>query len=876
LSQREHILARPEPYLGGVDAVTEPHWVLLEPAAVAALADAGAAAAAGAVTAIAPPKKVKSARELDECAIVESVITYTPALYKLFDEILVNACDNVHRAPARGQPAMSHVAVSISPSDGAVSVENDGAAIPVVMHDKEGVWVPELIFGHLLTSSNYDDSVARFTGGRHGFGAKLTNIFSRSFTVEITDAERGKRYSQTFRDNMATTEPAAITEAPTGARSSTRITFTPDLTRLLGPAAGKTLPADTVRLMRRRVFDAAACLGPRGVVVTLDGHRVPVRSFSDYLAQCPAFCGASGVGVSDDADAAAAEAADADDSATATAVEDDARRGKLTIAEVDDHWLVAVGPRYDDPLLSAAAGAGANAGAAAAAAGLRQISFVNGIATSRGGTHVAFIMDQIARHLAAYLTEGRRRKRFGLEEGTEVPLGLVRAHTSLLVSCLVPNPSFDSQTKDVLLTPLRGEGRRVALAPGASTSAAALREAVDAPALPAKLLDRIARTSGICEAVADVLRVRQAREDRKKLNAALGKGARTGRRQHLNIDKLDDANLAGTNKSSECTLILTEGDSAKALALSGLAVVGRERYGVFPLRGKLLNVRDATVTAVQRNKELTEVAEILGLRFGVDYSTAAARASLRYGRVMLMADQDHDGSHIKGLFLNIIDCFWPSLLQSNAFMQEFITPIVKATPVGGGAGGARDGGFVARTGDTAAAVAAAAAAEKPAGKGKGKVASAGVGAGGVLSFYSLPDYNKWKGSLTEEQLRRWRVKYYKGLGTSTAAEGREYFSRLGAHVISFAHDGDASAAALDLAFNKAKADDRKAWLLTEGLDEAGTELVPAVANGVMGITEFVNRELVHFSRADTVRSIPSLVDGLKPGQARLREALFCE
>jgi len=373
------------------------------------------------------------------------------------------------------------------------------------------------------------------------------------------------------------------------------------------------------------------------------------------------------------------------------------------------------------------------------------------------------------------MTEGRRRRRFGLDPDSDVPLGLVRAHMTLLVSCLIPNPSFDSQTKDVLLTPLQSPARRVGFAPSTpAAAAAAAASAVSAPELPTKLLERIARTSGVCEAVADVLCARQAREERRKLVSALGKGARTGRRQHLNIEKLDDANLAGTPRSHECTLILTEGDSAKALALSGLAVVGREKFGVFPLRGKLLNVRDATVAAVQKNKELTEVAEILGLKIGEDYSTEAARRGLRYGRVMLMADQDHDGSHIKGLFLNMIDCFWPSLLQSNAFMQEFITPIVKATPTS------------SKDKDVAVLSRSTASSSNNAPSQNGATAGSKKD-NTALSFYSLPDYYKWKNALTEDQLRRFRIKYYKGLGTSTAAEGRDYFSRLASHVISFAH-----------------------------------------------------------------------------------------
>jgi len=126
--------------------------------------------------------------------------------------------------------------------------------------------------------------------------------------------------------------------------------------------------------------------------------------------------------------------------------------------------------------------------------------------------------------------------------------------------------------------------------------------------------------------------------------------------------------------SLDCTLIITEGDSAKSTAVSGLAVVGRDRYGVFPLRGKVLNVRDANNKQIADNVEITHLKQILGLRQGQSYQDVK---TLRYGHVMIMADQDHDGSHIKGLVMNLFDNYWPDLLRQEGFMLQFITPIVK-------------------------------------------------------------------------------------------------------------------------------------------------------------------------------------------------------
>ena len=121
----------------------------------------------------------------------------------------------------------------------------------------------------------------------------------------------------------------------------------------------------------------------------------------------------------------------------------------------------------------------------------------------------------------------------------------------------------------------------------------------------------------------------------KQTNELKRKGG-SKRAKLFGIPKLDDANYAGTSKSKDCTLILTEGDSAKALAISGLGVVGRDYYGVFPLKGKLLNVREALHSQILKNEEIQNIVKILGLTFGKEYTETS---SLRYGHLMIMTDQ---------------------------------------------------------------------------------------------------------------------------------------------------------------------------------------------------------------------------------------------
>lgn len=133
-------------------------------------------------------------------------ISYCPGLYKIFDEILVNAADNFQR-----DPSMRVIKIDIEPENNMIRVMNDGKGIPIEVHKEHKCYVPEMIFGQLLTSSNYDDDEKKVTGGRNGFGAKLANIFSRKFIIETAQSRKRLHYKQVFRNNMSEKEQPRIT-----------------------------------------------------------------------------------------------------------------------------------------------------------------------------------------------------------------------------------------------------------------------------------------------------------------------------------------------------------------------------------------------------------------------------------------------------------------------------------------------------------------------------------------------------------------------------------------------------------------------------------------------------------------------------------------
>ena len=248
------------------------------------------------------------------------------------------------------------------------------------------------------------------------------------------------------------------------------------------------------------------------------------------------------------------------------------------------------------------------------------------------------------------------------------------------------------------------------------------------------------------------------------------------------------------------------------MALSGLSQEQRKFFGVYPLKGKVLNVKDTSDAKVEQTKEIAELKKILGLTSGKKYTDVK---DLRYGSIMIMTDQDLDGSHIRGLLINLFHELWHELIAIPGFITYMATPIVKAH--------------------------------------KGKE---------TRIFYSQYEYEQWREG---EGSKGWKVKYYKGLGTSTRDEAKDYFSKVNAVRFDYNDNSDKS---IDLAFNKQRADDRKEWL--KGYDR--TSLIPS--GNRLPYDDFIHKDLIHFSYYNLERSIPNVMDGLKTSQRKILYAAF--
>jgi DNA topoisomerase-2 len=700
-TDKQHILDNPDTYIGSVENVDANMWICD-----------------------------------DNNRIVLKQIEYIPGLYKLFDEGIVNCRDHVIRMITQNGAAetavsesekkcVSYIETTID-DDGTITFENDGNGIDVAKHPEYNIWIPEMIFGHLRTSTNYNKDEKKIVGGKNGFGFKLVLIWSGYGRIETVDHIRGLKYTQEFHNNLNEISKPII-KAVKNAKPYTKVTFKPDYTRF---GAVNGLTHDMKSLLRKRVYDIGAvtdnCHNAKKIKVMYNGVPIPIKNFQQYI---DLYIGKK-------------------------------EESKRVYEEASERWeyAVALSPTHQ----------------------FEQISFVNGICTFKGGKHVDYIIGQITRKLSDYI---EKKKKIKVNPNT------IKEQLILFLRSDIENPAFDSQTKDFMNTPSNKFGSSCNISD--------------------TFIEKIAKM-GVMDAACSLTELKE-RNTAKKTDGSKTKTVR-------GIANFIDANFAGTIQSKDCILILCEGLSAMSGIISGLSPEDRNKYGIYPLKGKLLNVRGETIKKISENKEITDMKRILGLETGKIYeSIDDVSRNLRYGKIMILTDSDVDGSHIKGLCVNLFQSEWMSLFRITGFISFMNTPILRAK--------------------------------------KHQQ---------TLLFYNEGEYDTWKTTIGGN-INGWTIKYFKGLGTSTSIEFKEYFANK--KFVDFSYSGEVSDQIIDKIFNKKRADERKLWL--EQYDR-NSYLNTSLSS--VKYEDFVDKELIHFSVYDCERSIPNMVDGLK---ISLRKVLFC-
>jgi DNA topoisomerase-2 len=414
------------------------------------------------------------------------------------------------------------------------------------------------------------------------------------------------------------------------------------------------------------------------------------------------------------------------------------------------------------------------------------VAFVNGIRCCEG-KHVTFLMSRLAEILQPAVAAKTKQATVDVTEAQ------VKKNMFVVLSMWADGPRFKSQNKDTLDSPAKDWGF--------------------------KWIPDDDFRKKIISAFADVV------SSKMKMDAeegAMKESAKaTGGRRSVNLPKYEPAGDAG-KPNTEASLILTEGDSAKGLAMAGRAQTGSKVIGVYPLKGVPLNCRGMDTKSIVENEILSNVAKILGLEYGRVFEDAADLKRLNYKYLVLLADQDFDGGHIVGLVVNWVQYCWPSLLALRPdFIRRFATPLIIA-----------DRKKSVKTGTP------------------------------QVKFLSIPAFKRW---LIEDIGRKtaYDFSYYKGLGGHSSKQGREYFKAYADYTVTIMYDAERDSETLENFFNDKRANTRK-QLITEYSEDAALDY----SKESVTVTDFLMTETLGFCNDNVPRGIPG-VDGCKRTQRKL-------
>lgn len=663
----------------------------------------------------------------------------TPSgMERTFLEILSNTGDNAQQTRLTEGYENLEQYVNVFIDNTTVSINNGGLPIPVMKHCT-GEWLPQFIFNNLRTSSHFKDEVVRISCGLNGLGAKLTNIFSKMFRVEIYDGIRQLHYVQEWRDNMEIMSDPFV-EHYYGPRSMSVISYQLDFPRF---DSIQYKPTDVQLYAMHTASTSFIHKIPttfNGIPLNMIDHGAyPKFLFGEKIASTAIYHNEWPTG---------------------------------TPTKKINGVLVAQDPTAR-PTVELIVMDTPDAGT--------HVSFVNGIPTRDGGVHVKEAYSKVGSYVLD-LMNSRLKKGQSTSRLSSLTVSDVRRHITIILNVLVPNPDFTGQTKGYFSEP-----KVIITVP----------DNFKKKLLDWQLMDRL-----------------KAAVNAKYYKAA--KATDGKKTKHLFNVKVHDCNWAGTKRSSQCSLMITEGDSASGYARKWITYDKTQNtVGIFGLGGKPLNALKAKKhnrMKLLEDKVICRLKEVLGLVEGTDYSIDKNYEKLRYGRIWILADADVDGDHIKGLVLLYFQQMFPALL-ARGVVYFVRTPIIRVN--------------------------------------KGEMTKA---------FYTDSEYEEWRDSTLG--YKKWEHSYYKGLGTSSDDQIQDDIK---APVVVECIYDDKTDETMNLAFGTGNMEERKRWVALEQ-----TQL-NVVEFRRMPISQVINYEIWKYSNSNNDRSIPHFLDGLKPGQ---RKALW--
>ena len=525
LSQREHVLQRSGMYVGSINTETMDMYVV---------------------------------DNIDNMNVIKKSVRYNAAFLKIFDEVISNASD-----AATKYGNVSYIKVSVDGN--IISVENDctpSKCIPVIIQEEEKCYVPEMIFSHLLTGSNYDDTETRFSAGVNGMGVKLTNIFSTSCSVQVCDGK--KSFKQEYSENMSIINKAKITDS---SKCLVRFTYTPDFTRFNGT---DEIGEDEISLILKRILDISVCVP--NVKMYFNNTRIGVKNFKEWMSKH---------------------------------LDNEAN---LYIDDSNPNWVYGIAKSPNEEF--------------------NAVSVTSTVSTYRGGTHVNYLSLNISKAIAD-----------SFSKKIKANWADVKNKLMLFVVCRIPNPMFDSQTKEYLTNTIN-------------------KECLGDFKISESFIKKVMK-SDIVESILAAIE--------KKEDAELKKLQK--QQQKLKIDKLIDAT---DSQRADTQLFIFEGDSAGE---SSRNFRDSKKQGIFKLKGKFMNVskmNDKQIL-VDKNGSPTEAAKLMSA-LGLTLNGKVKKEDLRYMEILIATDMDTDGDSITGLLLNFFSK-WKELFDMG-MIYRVMTPLL--------------------------------------------------------------------------------------------------------------------------------------------------------------------------------------------------------
>jgi len=541
--------------------------------------------------------------------LTRCVIRYSPGLIKCFDEILNNAADHKIKYPK----LVTRIEILFDPNDYSVTIINDGPGITSdkmecnTKHGKAMVHTPQAVFSEFNTSSSYvEDDDERITGGRNGYGAKLTFLFATYAYIE-TVHKKGrvcKKYTQIFENNLSKIHEPVI-ENYSG-EQYTIVKYILDFDRL------NMNPRNDYDILNRLFYTRS--------LLTSDYLGIPIKYNNNTIN--PAFSLISNY-------------------LTNSLLEIDKdlqikHYSKSIVAKsikgIPYKWDVIV--LLTDKLV-----------------GFQSLSVVNGLTVLTGG-HINHIKDTLTNtfkpKIQSLLTKSDKRV---------ITQSSILDHFVIYIRAQIPNPGWQGQTKEKLNIDSK------------------LLNVADYKLGPKFLKE-------VWDSFSEYIMLDLHMKSNQKAK---------GSKKRILSKKYKHASKAGTNERHNCSLILSEGDSASTAVKIGVGKLhrGREYYGIYELGGVIMNSRKQTKEIaggnVFRNKKLDDskkiqmIVNIIGLDYSKTYDCKEEIMKLNYGRrVIIATDQDTDGiGNIFSLVLNFIEQFWPNLIKFG-FICRLSTPVVIA------------------------------------------------------------------------------------------------------------------------------------------------------------------------------------------------------